>query len=273
MFEPNDRVLIIVASKNIDSFLQRFRQCYSSDPLSRAPSNLGEEFQIFLCGNLPHARLFDPFGTRSLEVDRSIRFNGGLLADARANMFLMDYPPRTISYRGKALGPNFLLSVNGARTTVEKLLTDISKARQFSAFIVQIGDDRAELSVSRNRISSKPNSVYGYAIQNSLLEPVPSVLFENQPSLRGTVFTNASAEEESESEVSMTQTDVMLLLIQKGSRIALSAAAYRSLLTALAESQVDTTLLQIAITQIRTKHSIPRAAIASKEIRKCLKSP
>lgn len=270
VFEPNDSVLILVRTQGVSSFKDRFGEHYKSACIKQVASNLGDEFQLFLCGQLPHSQLFDPFGTRSTtDENRPIRFSGGLLADARSNTFMVGYPPTVISHRGKTVARNALVTVNGGKTTVENLLSDMAKVTEYGSFLLQIGEDRIDLSVSRRTRASKPGTVCGYAFQNGFLEPSATILIENQPSLRGSVFTNVSVERVLSLELNITSSDVVLLL-QPGKQIPLSTAACRKLVEAVLHSGFDKTLVQAAVAQIRTRASIPKVAISSNEIRKCL---
>lgn len=220
------------------------------------------------CGQLPHGQLFDPYyniteGNRQI----SISLMGGILADARFNIYLAGYPPTSIyNSEGKALSSDSVVVVNGLENSVQEFLSSLKEIRSLASFTIQFGEDQLKLVIDKRDLNSDDNDIhYGYPICNGYLSPTTSELNELQPSLQGTAFFT-----ENNSSVSYSLSDIdLLMLLQSGNRVALAPDVLSNLLSIL-ELHTNNPLADAAIHFLKLTNSVPVTALATEHLREIL---
>lgn len=270
-FVPHDFAMLIIRKEQYESILKRFSQAYQDAPITYIGTNLPEQFLLLDCGSLPHSLLFDPLGRKSTnEKFEAISFIGGLLVDTRSNTFLTGYAPTGISHDGERVPNHLKLKINGSETTVDAFLRKLALTRTLSSFIVEIGDDTSELTVSSTLLKPKSQVLLGFSLDSGQLEPSASPLNESQPSLRGTVLVEEPLVKETESDC-LTATD-LLLLTRRGRRLKLSEQSLNAVVESIKQSSHSPHLLEIILREVSRTKSIPIDATQASTIQAILRN-
>ncbi len=259
-----DAIVAVVRQKNVHLFMQEISTQFPELSPVHVRTNLPTAF----CGVLirdPPSVLVNSYTHSSEQPQASaLKLMGGMLTDARTRSYLAGYPPNELHCNGQQLSPATIVFVNDTPTTLGSLFSELRTVSQFTAFVLRHESHTLEFSVVDRPVRRKEMLV-GYPLDRTEFAPTSTELNENQPSLRGTVLFSSNDDLEGGLEVSASD---MVMLIEKGRRVALSNDHLELLVRAIEDSGQNDQLIRIAAQKLRTTKSVPLKLIAAGFMRK-----
>jgi hypothetical protein len=255
-----DAVLAIVGSPKAHLFAAQAAQSYGATFVA-AKSNLSERFALLVCSSGAGPHISALLGLR--EPAKGIELEGGLLADARSRVFLGGYPPTGIRHDGRLLSGGEEVVVGGVHRRVQEFLDALRNQSDGVRYTIQVGQAALSLSVASRKQLSTPQPQLGYAVRDGELDLVARPVEADQPSLRGTRFSNASNHQTAR----LAHGDIPIL-VQRGRRLALSEANLALILAELRLFENANPLANVAARQIAATRSIPLKVATSGLLRR-----
>jgi hypothetical protein len=267
VFEEGDSVLAIVQSTRKDYFLKKLSESYDCAAPVIRQSNLPPEFLLIFCGELPNSQFFDPLRRKTrLHSASGLELAGGLLADARSQIYLAGYPPSSLKYSGTVLVPKTEIVVNGRKKQLGQFFQSLSALRQLTACVIEFKSEKLEFKISALGGREKSKFRFGFPLFEQELGPTAVALNTHQPSLRGAAFTEEVAYRDNTSLVSLTGID-LIMLVDKGKRVTVAEPVLEALLDCIRVSSEYRSLADIAMLQISENKSVPVKAMQSSAMR------
>ena len=237
--------------------------------LKSVSSNLPKRFSCFFCDSLPDESFNAVFGSKlSSDIIPKMELVGGLMVDAQSKVFLVGYPPTEIRHRGNSLRPDDLILVNGKQIQVKQFLLELSRKSNVCSFSVSFLNDKIDFAISPFNPEKTNVMFLGYSVELKALSISPTLLRENEDSLRGTVFRFTNPERVS-IPIYLTKFD-LLLLVDGGRRVPMSTSQISTIIGNLISQCEGSPLGALAIRQISHLKSVPAKAVSVGLVKKIL---